>query len=109
MAEPVDRLFVHCKDLVTLADGPATGPRRGEAMRRLGVVADGAVAVRAGRVVATGTTDALARAYRAKDEVDVGGRVVLPGFVDCHTHPVFAKTREAESAGSVGVGTRRIV
>lgn len=96
MAEPVDRLFVHCKDLVTLADGPATGPRRGAAMRQLGVIADGAVAVRGGRIVATGPTDALARAYRAKDEVDVGGRVVLPGFVDCHTHPVFARTREAE-------------
>jgi imidazolonepropionase len=96
MAEAVDRLFVHCKHLVTLADGPATGPRRGAAMRRLGVVDDGAVAVRGGRVVATGPTDALARAYRAADEVDLGGRVVLPGFVDCHTHPVFARTREHE-------------
>src|SRR5688572_14973267 len=93
---PVDRLFVHAKELVTLADGPATGSRRGEAMRRLGVVADGAVAVRGGRIVAAGPTDTVARGCTAADEIDLRGYVVLPGFVDCHTHPVFVRTREDE-------------
>ena len=92
----VDRLFVHCRELVTLADGPATGARRGAAMRALGVVVDGAVAVRDGRIVATGPTEQLVREYRAADEIDLGGYVVMPGFVDCHTHPVFARTRENE-------------
>lgn len=96
MAETVDRLFVHCRDLVTLADGPATGPRRGAAMRSLGVVADGAVAVRDGRIVAVGSTERLGRDFRAAEELDLSGYVVLPGFVDCHTHPVFARTREHE-------------
>lgn len=96
MTESVDRLFVHCRDLVTLADGPASGPRRGEAMRRLGVIADGALAVRAGRIVAAGPTERLGRDYRAVDEIDLSGYVVLPGLVDCHTHPVFARTREHE-------------
>ncbi|MBL8748769.1 MAG: imidazolonepropionase [Planctomycetes bacterium] len=96
MAEPVDRLFVHCRELVTLCDGEARGPRRGDRMRDLGVVADGAVAVRDGRVVATGTTDRIGRDYRAAEELDLSGFVVLPGFVDCHTHPVFARTRENE-------------
>lgn len=96
MAERVDRLFVHCRDLVTLADGPATGARRGPAMRALGVVADGAVAVRDGRVVATGPTERITKDYRGDDDVDLTGFVVLPGFVDCHTHPVFARTREQE-------------
>jgi imidazolonepropionase len=96
MTEVVDRLFVHCEELVTLVDGPARGPRRGDAMRRLGVVADGAVAVRDGRIVATGPTDDLHRRYRAAEELDLRGFVVLPGFVDCHTHPVFARTREQE-------------
>ncbi|MBK8974952.1 MAG: imidazolonepropionase [Planctomycetes bacterium] len=95
-AAPVDRLFVHCGELVTLADGPPTGARRGAAMQRLGVITDGAVAVRGGRIVATGTTDELGRRFAATDEIDVGGRVVLPGLVDCHTHPVFAATREGE-------------
>ena len=96
MAETVDRLFVHCRELVTLTEGPPAGPRRGEAMRQLGVVEDGAVAVRDGRIVAVGTTDAMARDYRAAEELDLSGFVVLPGFVDCHTHPVFAETRERE-------------
>ncbi len=96
MAEAVDRLFVHCRQLVTLTDGPARGARRGEAMAQLGVIDDGAVAVRAGRIVAVGPTDRISREYHAADEVDLSGFVVLPGFVDCHTHPVFAKTREHE-------------
>lgn len=95
-AETVDRLFVHCRELVTLADGEPLGPRRGEAMRRLGVVEDAAIAVRDGRIVATGPTDRITRDYRAPEELDLSGFVVLPGFVDCHTHPVFAKTRENE-------------
>ncbi|MBL8733159.1 MAG: imidazolonepropionase [Planctomycetes bacterium] len=96
MAEAVDRLFVHCRQLVTLTDGPARGARRGEAMALLGVIDDGAVAVRAGRIVAVGPTDRITREYYAADEIDLSGFVVLPGFVDCHTHPVFAKTREHE-------------
>ena len=96
MSEVVDRLFVHCRELVTLADGPARGARRGAAMQQLGVVPDGAIAVRDGRIVATGPTDKLARTYRASEQLDLSGFVVLPGFVDCHTHPVFARTRENE-------------
>ena len=96
MATPVDRLFVHCTQLATLCDGPAHGPRRGEALRRLGVVEDGAVAVQDGRIVAVGPTDEIAREHKAKEEIDLSGHVVVPGFVDCHTHPVFARTRQRE-------------
>jgi imidazolonepropionase len=96
MVLAVDRLFVHCRHLVTLTDGAPTGPRRGRAMRALGIVEDGAVAVRDGRIVAVGTTDEIHRGYRAAEELDLSGYVVLPGFVDCHTHPVFARTRQHE-------------
>ncbi len=96
MTENVDRLFVHCKQLVTLTAGPALGPRRGAAMRQLGVIDDGAVAVRDGRVVAVGTTAEITGAFRADEELDLSGFVVMPGFVDSHTHPVFARTREHE-------------
>lgn len=65
-------------------------------MQPLGVIEDGAVAVSAGKVVATGTTDEITKAFRADDELDLSGFVVTPGFVDCHTHPVFARTRERE-------------
>jgi len=96
MSETVDRLFVHCRQLVTLTDGDPTGPRRKDAMAAMGVIEDGAVAVQDGRIVAVGTTDEIAAKYRAPEELDLDGFVVMPGFVDCHTHPVFAKTREQE-------------
>lgn len=96
MPVTVDRLFVHCRELVTLTDGEATGPRRGEAMRKLGVIEDGAIAVKDGRIVAVGSTKDITRDYQAPEELDLDGFVVMPGFVDCHTHPVFAKTREQE-------------
>lgn len=94
--ERVDRLYTHCKELVTLADGPPRGARRGAALRSVGLVEDGAVAVREGRIVACGPTGDVLAAYRADREIDLSGYVVLPGFVDCHTHPVFVGTREEE-------------
>ena len=94
--EIVDRLFVRCRQLVTLTDGAPTGPRRKDAMQAMGVVEDGAVAVKDGRIVAVGTTAEVTSRYRAPEELDLDGFVVLPGFVDCHTHPVFAETRERE-------------
>ncbi|MEC8251660.1 MAG: imidazolonepropionase [Planctomycetota bacterium] len=96
MSETVDRLFVRCREVVTLTAGAPTGPRRREQMRALGVIKDGAVAVKDGRIVAVGATDEIAAAYRAPEELDLDGFVVMPGFVDCHTHPVFAETREQE-------------
>jgi imidazolonepropionase len=76
--------------LVTLA-GPAR-PRVGAEMREIGVIPDGAMLVRDGRIAAIGTRGQI----RAEHVVDAGGRVVLPGFVDAHTHPVFAGNRAEE-------------
>ena len=65
-------------------------------MAELGLIQDGAVAMSNGKVVAVGTTAEILERYRALYELDVGGRVVLPGFVDAHTHPIFAGSREQE-------------
>jgi len=83
------------KQLVTLAG--AARPRVGAEMRDLGVIADGAMLVRDGRVELAGTRAEIERRVSADAEiVDAGGRIVLPGFVDAHTHPVFAGTRADE-------------
>jgi imidazolonepropionase len=63
-------------------------------MRDLGIVEDGAVSIRDGRIVWVGTTSALPE--RHADEFDASNCVVLPGFVDSHTHAVFAGTRVNE-------------
>jgi imidazolonepropionase len=81
--------------LVTLA-GPAR-PRVGVEMRELTIVRNGAMLVRNGRIQAIGTRRGIETEVSPKTKiVDAGGRVVLPGFVDAHTHPVFAGTRADE-------------
>ena len=86
---------VNCKQLVTLAGPPR--PRIGPEMRELGVIPDGALLVRNGRIQAVGPRAEIEPQISADTEmVDAGGRVVLPGFVDAHTHAVFAGTRAGE-------------
>lgn len=92
-----DLLIDRIGDLVTLAGGP--GPRRGAAMRELGLVAGGAVAVADGTIVAAGPAAEVKRAVRVTDEtrvIDAQGACVTPGLVDPHTHLVFGGSREHE-------------
>jgi len=87
--------IVNCSQVVTLA-GPAR-PRVGSEMRQLGVVAPGALLVSGTRIERIAGTDEIEKLIDSDCEVvDAGGRVVLPGFVDAHTHPVFAGTRVDE-------------
>jgi imidazolonepropionase len=86
-------LLVHsASQLLTLAGGP----QRGRDLGRLGIIEDGAVAVTGGRVVAVGTTDGLRRRLSARQVIDAGNHVVMPGFVDPHTHVVWMGDRAAE-------------
>ena len=90
-----DLAVLNCRQLVTLAGPP--GPRSGPAMRDLSIIADGALRVRDGYIVTAGSREEIESALSAQTEViDAGGRIVLPGFVDAHTHPVFAGNRAAE-------------
>jgi imidazolonepropionase len=92
--------FANIGQLLTLqlaANKP--GPRRGPNLKELGIVEDGAVLGLAGKIVSVGTTrDALRDPWLKKNrkkviEIDCGGKVVVPGFVDSHTHPVFVGPR----------------
>jgi imidazolonepropionase len=74
------------------------GPRRGSALANLGIIKDGALLVRGGKIAALGTRatmEALPEASAA-ERLDLGGRVVLPGFVDSHTHLIHAASRAEE-------------
>ncbi|MFL6214200.1 MAG: imidazolonepropionase [Blastocatellia bacterium] len=88
-------LITNAAQLVTLAG--AQRPRVGTEMRALGIIEDGALLVRDDTIAAVGTTaEVEPLASQAAERLDVKGRVVMPGFVDAHTHPVFAGTREDE-------------
>src|ERR1039458_7036380 len=90
-----DLAIVHCRQLVTLAGPP--GARSGAAMRSLAIIADGALRIPGGLIAAVGPCAEIERSLSEDTEiVDAGGRIVLPGFIDAHTHPVFAGSRAAE-------------
>ena len=65
-------------------------------MDRVLQLAGGAVAMDAGRIVAVGPESELRARFAAQRELDAAGGLLVPGFVDAHTHPVFAGTREEE-------------
>ena len=111
-------ILAHASQLLTLRGEP--GPRRGPQMADLAIIEDGAFLIEDGKIIAVGTTDelrqklknwvpqSLSRARRGirapnlganlgnaetVEEIDCSGKVVLPGFVDSHTHPVFTAPR----------------
>src|SRR5262245_27082682 len=94
MPETADLLITQASELLT-ADGiDDTTPERA-----LGVIRDGAVAIQADRVVAVGTTVEIRDRFMLAAggrEIPAHGQVIAPGFVDPHTHPVFAGSREEE-------------
>ena len=90
-----ERIIWNCRQVVTLAGPP--GPRTGPAMRELALIPDGALLTRGHSIQAVGTLHEIEAMCSASTEaVDAGGRIVLPGFVDAHTHPVFAGMRAGE-------------
>jgi imidazolonepropionase len=86
---------LHAAQLVTLA-GPKR-PRIGGEMRELGIIPDGGMLIDDGRIVKTGPSAEIKKALsRDVKLIDAGGKVVSPGFVDAHAHPVFAGDRVDE-------------
>jgi len=97
MSVTVDLVVKHAGELLTLSGGD--GPLTGDDLGRLNAVADGALIAAGGTVEWVGPTSELAARLdgrTARREIDATGCVVMPGFVDCHTHIPFAGGREAE-------------
>jgi len=85
-------LIHHASQLITLQGGP----QRGIDLGRLGLIENGAVLVRGETIAAIGNSDDMIRRYPDEPRLDAGGRVVMPGFVDPHTHLVWVGDRAAE-------------
>ena len=74
----------------------AGAPQRGRDLGRLGIIPDGAMLIRDGKIALVGTTDDLRQAYPQEETLDAMGHVVMPGFVDPHTHLLWVGDRAAE-------------
>ncbi|MBC8249631.1 MAG: amidohydrolase family protein, partial [Anaerolineales bacterium] len=89
----IDLLIHNAAQLLTLA---SAGPKRGADMGELGIIENGAVAVKGGLIALVGPTSEVREQVTAAEEIDASGKVVMPGFVDPHTHLVFAGDRAGE-------------
>lgn len=88
-------IIVTDSSLLLTMKGPQR-PRAGEEMSDNGAIPCGAIAIEKGVVVETGPTKHIIDKYKAKRYVDAWDKLVMPGFVDPHTHLVFAGSREME-------------
>ena len=92
-------MLIHsASQLLTLAGGP----QRGKALGTLGIIETGAIVIRDEKIVAVGTTDELKNAYPDEPTLDASRCVLMPGFVDPHTHLIWAGARANEFEMKMG-------
>jgi imidazolonepropionase len=100
MSRPrADLIVENAAEVLTMERSGLEGPRRGDDLREIGRIENGAVAVRGERIAWVGPAADLAAAVEADARtvrLDARGGVVAPGFVDSHTHLVFAGSRHDE-------------
>jgi imidazolonepropionase len=94
MTQTVNLLILNAAQLVTCAS--PDGPKRRAAMTDVGLIENGAIAVDDGVIIAVGDSATLRANYSAAQTIDAAGKVVCPGFVDPHTHVVYAGNRIGE-------------
>jgi len=93
--EKADLLIVNADELVTLNNGDKK-THVGKQMQELGIIRNGSLAIKEGRIIAVGKTPEVTKVFKAENILSANGKTVLPGFVDSHTHLVFAGLREDE-------------
>ncbi len=90
-----DLNVIHAENLAIIHDHGL--PRSGFSQGELNLVTDGAIAIRNGRIVAVGPTLEVLQGYdQSVPTIDARGKIVLPGLVECHCHPIFAGSRHWE-------------
>jgi len=96
MKTKVDSLVVNSSNLITLSGHKKF--RTCDEMNDLGIIKNGAVAISNNKILETGTLKDITAKYFSDTEIDAKSKLVMPGLVDCHTHLVFAGSREYELA-----------
>jgi imidazolonepropionase len=101
----VATLILNASQLLTMAGSP--GPRAGRDKGATGLLRNGAVLIEEGLILAAGPTERVLAHPRAKgaSRVSAAGGVIAPGFVDAHTHPLFASPRLDDFEGRIAGAT----
>ncbi|MBW6516296.1 MAG: imidazolonepropionase [Candidatus Cloacimonetes bacterium] len=94
MKTKVDLILYNAKELLTLRGEQI--PRCGKDMNDIGIIYEGAIAIDKGRIKGVGNSQNILANFISTEQIDCSDNVVMPGFVDPHTHPVFYHTRENE-------------
>jgi imidazolonepropionase len=88
----VDLIIHSAAQLLTLQGGP----QRGKGLGKLGVIEDGAIAIHGEKIIQVGPSSSIRALYTSRNEINASGSVVMPGFVDPHTHLVWVGDRAHE-------------
>jgi len=91
----VDLIIENANELLTLR-GASQKPLTRERMKEIGIIEKGSIAIDKGKIVAVGKTEGIKNKFIGEEKFDASDKVVMPGFVDPHTHLVFAGSREDE-------------
>ncbi len=89
-----DMIIFNAKELLTLKG--KNQPRAGKEMDDLFILDNGTIAVKDGKIIAVGKNSEILSKFDSNQKIDASDKVVMPGFIDPHTHPVFVHTRENE-------------
>lgn len=91
-----DIIIINAAQIATMVAG--TDAKRGDAMDDGGIIRDAGIAVKDGVILEIGTSRDIETKYSWDEAIDATGKILSPGFVDSHSHPVFVNTREDEFA-----------
>lgn len=94
-----DLIITNANELLTISGNNSSSPRVKDGLKDIGLVKNGAVAVKNGTIIAVGTTPEVQESVEVDDNtktLDCEAKTVMPGFIDPHTHTIFAGSRENE-------------
>jgi len=89
--EKIDLIIFNAGQLLTCSS--QSRMKKGKEMQNVGLIKNGAIAIKEGKIVEVERTEEIQKKYQSKKTIDARGKVVCPAFVDCHTHIVFAGNR----------------
>lgn len=95
-----DLIIVNASELLPMSSGN-NQPVCGKDLNNLIIIKNGAVAIKDGQILAVNTTENILKDFQSNNIINAENKTVMPGFVDCHTHLVFAGTREHEFVGRI--------